>query len=189
MEVFNEDGTFTVPDGVTTIMVEVWGGGGGGGTADSNDTASGGGGGGYGKQVFTVTPGDRYTVTVGQGGADSTPGGTTSFGSLISALGGGGGTVLDEVVDNVFGGIGGTSDATVNIAGSDGQNTNVNADFIGVDGGSAGGGGGSGGHAPNFDVPSPGLPGNIPGGGGSSSDPGSSGTGGAGANGRVIVYY
>ena len=33
-QVFDSSGTFTVPSGVTTVMVEAWGGGGGGGGAE-----------------------------------------------------------------------------------------------------------------------------------------------------------
>lgn len=100
MQVFTSNGTFTVPAGVTSIMVEVRGGGGGGGSGNgTTSTGQGGSGGGYGKDVFTVVPGTNYAVTVGTGGSGAgstsclvgSPGGTSSFGALISASGGGGG--------------------------------------------------------------------------------------------------
>src|SRR5215210_6592902 len=48
---FNSSGTFTVPDGVTQVTVELWGGGGGGGyNSTTGRPASGGGGGAYTKK-------------------------------------------------------------------------------------------------------------------------------------------
>lgn len=84
--------TFTVPTNVSKIRVRVVGAGGGGGTTGSG--YGGGGGGGYAHGVFSVTPGNVYTVTIGTGGAVSNPpnaGGSTSFGALLSATGGGAG--------------------------------------------------------------------------------------------------
>ncbi len=54
--------TWTVPAGVTKILVEVWGAGGGG------NLLAGGGGGGYIKAHFTVTPGSVINYTIGTGG-------------------------------------------------------------------------------------------------------------------------
>jgi hypothetical protein len=73
--------SFTVPDGVKAVKVTLGGGGGGGG-------ASVGSAGGYGYGIFQVTPGSTITVTVGAGGAASTKGGDSSFGSYITAYGG-----------------------------------------------------------------------------------------------------
>lgn len=81
--------TFTVPSSVTSIRVRCFGAGGGG----SNNVAYNGGcGGGFAMGVKTVVGGTSYTVTVGAGGATATDGGTSSFGSLISATGGQGGS-------------------------------------------------------------------------------------------------
>lgn len=55
------------PDGITHIMVEMWGGGGGGGII------FGGGGGAYTRGVIAVTPGTLYTVVVGHGGHGKIP--------------------------------------------------------------------------------------------------------------------
>jgi hypothetical protein len=68
--------TWTCPDNVDRIMVEVWGAGGQGGGGRSGtsttDEYTRGGGGGAGGQctlaVLTVTPGADYTVVVGAGG-------------------------------------------------------------------------------------------------------------------------
>ena len=71
---FEQNGTYswTVPAGVSRVMVEVWGGGGGGGcTAYSNGISSGGGGGGsggYSRSVINVVSGQTYNIVVGTGG-------------------------------------------------------------------------------------------------------------------------
>ncbi|WP_434238356.1 hypothetical protein [Aliarcobacter cryaerophilus] len=87
---FNQNGTFTIPNDVTKIRVRVVGAGGGG-----KGGGKGGAGGGYAHGVFDVVAGTTYTVTVGTGGTGTTSsgtptaGGTSSFGALISATGGG----------------------------------------------------------------------------------------------------
>lgn len=102
IQVFSSSGTFIVPPGVTRIRVRVWGAGGSGGIAVAsarNKAASGGGGGGHCIKVIDTTPGTSYTVTVGAGGAAvsgtsvqaGNAGGTSSFGSVCSATGGGAG--------------------------------------------------------------------------------------------------
>lgn len=73
---FFEDGTFTVPDGITSIRVRLWGGGGraGGGFAI--------------KTITALTPGASVAVTVGAAGSVTAAGGTSSFGAYVSATGG-----------------------------------------------------------------------------------------------------
>ena len=62
-------GTFTVPAGVTTIIVEVWGAGGsGGGNSSGSDGGGGGGGGAYSKSTLTGVSG-TLNYSVGSGGA------------------------------------------------------------------------------------------------------------------------
>ena len=63
---------FTVPCGVTSISVQVWGGGGGGAGDGTNNTTAGagGGGGGYSTGVIAVVPGNVIAYTVGAGGAE-----------------------------------------------------------------------------------------------------------------------
>jgi hypothetical protein len=90
--------TFTAPTGVTRVKVTVYGGGGAGGAGASDgsggqNVGGSGGAGGYAKGIYTVVAGTAYTVTVGVGGtANGGAGGTSSFTTLISATGGGGGT-------------------------------------------------------------------------------------------------
>jgi hypothetical protein len=60
--VFDDNGTWTAPAGVTRAVIEVWGDGGGGGPMSGNGGPGGGGGaGGYGKASVVVTPGAVYT--------------------------------------------------------------------------------------------------------------------------------
>ena len=64
-----KDQEFTVPPGVTRILVKAWGAGGAGGTKGSWNYGSYGGGGGFSRSVLSVSPGEILTVIVGQGGA------------------------------------------------------------------------------------------------------------------------
>lgn len=110
---FSLAGTFDwiVPPGVTYICIEAWGAGG------SGQYPYGGGGGAYGYQCFNVNPGTHYTVIVGQSFTNSN-GGNSSFGNLIIANGG----IASNNSTSTFG-IGGTSNATFNISGSNAINS------------------------------------------------------------------
>jgi hypothetical protein len=92
---FTSSQTWTVPAGVSKIDIFCVGGG-----AGSLDGRSGGGGGGYTATLknASVTPGQQIAVTVGAGGTWVT-GGASSFGSLLSAAGGGG--CRDLVYENI----------------------------------------------------------------------------------------
>ncbi|WP_176061656.1 hypothetical protein [Burkholderia multivorans] len=92
---FSSSGSFTVPDGVTTIYVTGVGGGGGGGGGGGNSStgaAGGGGGGGQGQQVIkspiTVAPGQILTVTIGSGGASGTAGSNSGSSGGNGGVGG-----------------------------------------------------------------------------------------------------
>src|SRR5580704_16977637 len=61
------DQTFTVPSGVTSLDVRLWGAGGGGIDPAYFTNQYGGGGGGYTTGTVAVTPGQVLTVTAGQG--------------------------------------------------------------------------------------------------------------------------
>lgn len=175
MQVFSNEGTYNwnVPTGVNKIMVEVWGAGGGGGQN------CGGGGGGYGKEIISVLSNQTFTITVGAGGAPGSQGtqgvvgGTTSFGSLLSASGGGGG------YDGVVFADGGTSTAAYNIKGGYGNRTINGASIITGGNGANGGGGGVGGCNSRAAI--------APGGGGGLF-PGSCWATG-GAKGRLVIWY
>jgi hypothetical protein len=204
--------TFTVPPGVTQVIVECWGGGGGGGFARNNNGAAGGGGGGGGYSISTVSvaPGTNITVTVGAGGAGGTTGGTqaiaggaSSFGALLSAGGGSRGQGVSSNTSGA-GGAGGTGDTYNGGAGANGvSGTGLSAggggggssagtasdgnNGSGLNGGVAvtdGGAGGSGARGAQ------GGSGTPPGGGGAGGHriPGTNRAGGSGADGQVRVW-
>ena len=97
--------TFTVPEGIYFVRVQMWsgGGGGGGGTdgGSSGDPPQGACGGSFVQKIISVTPGEQFSVVSGAGGVagaslgtiadDGGTGGTSSFGAVFSVLGGGGG--------------------------------------------------------------------------------------------------
>ena len=165
-EVITKTQTWTVPDGVTSVNVFLFGGGGGGGSnaySEGEQRAKGGGGGGgyMAKSTFTVTPKQSINVTIGAGGAVGQAGGTTSFGSLLSAQGGSAGENARVDGTDGYGGKGG--DGGSGGAGSTGTYLNYfvhcgaggnGAQFgggagsyeeKGGNGGTYGGGGGAGG--------------------------------------------
>lgn len=207
MQVFTTSGVFTVPDGANRIMVKAWGGGGGGGASSGNYSGGGGGGGGFGEDIFTVTPGTPYTVTVGAGGLAGQASGTaaqngepSSFGALLFASGGIGARNASQGTGPGSGGTGGSSSATLSASGAQGSGGAQGTSGVGVAGGaggaaSQGGGGGGGGLGYNVTNPPANYPGNpggigaIPGGGGGGGGGGWTSRGGAGGRGLVVVYW
>jgi hypothetical protein len=63
---FTSSGTFIVPEGVTSITVELIGAGGNG----ASNGGGGGGGGAYARGTFSVTPGTSYSMVIGEGGSE-----------------------------------------------------------------------------------------------------------------------
>ncbi len=200
--VVNPTSPFTVPLGVTSLKVEVWGGGGGGGGAVGSlfaaRGAGGGGGGAYKTQTLSVTSGQIYTITYGAGGSGgaTTPtnganGGATIFtgsAGTVSANGGSGGLAANGANSN--GGAGGTG-GTFN--GGAGGNSSGN----GAGGGGGAGNNGSGGAGGNAvtGAAGTGLPNVVPyiggiggafksgnGNGNNAGSPGGGGGGGKGAS-------
>lgn len=82
---FTSSGSWSVPSGVTRARVTVIGGGGAGANF-------GGQNGGYGGVAIAYVTGisGTITITVGAGGTSNGSGGTSSFGSYVSATGGAG---------------------------------------------------------------------------------------------------
>ena len=129
-------GTWTKPaDLSNSLVICLAGGGAGGGAANLSSGVSAGGGGGAGgygwAYIAAGSLGATETVTVGAGGTAGTAGnhpgndgGTTSFGSHITALGGTGGTGMpNQSQFYVTGGAGGTcSGGDINITGQTGLN-------------------------------------------------------------------
>ena len=103
VQIFTASDTYTPIAGLVTALVEVVGSGGAGGGAFISNTTEcfvggGGGAGGYAAEVLTATDiGASQTVTIGTAGAGAAAavggnGGACSFGGLISASGGIGGS-------------------------------------------------------------------------------------------------
>lgn len=183
---------FTVPPGVTAVEVELWGGGSGSYASVSGVPSGGGAGGGYArKRIAGLAPGEVIPVMVGAGGAGGTTGGgvpgaggTSSFGSYVSATGGS----LNALANAAYPLNGATPGGTgyggdLNIQGSCGQAGLLIA-------------GGLGGGAPMGGMQNSGsfgVAGLFPGGGASGAGTGPSGNtpynGAPGASGLVIVRW
>lgn len=152
--IFNTTGSanYTVPAGVSSVTVKLWGAGGGGGGAGPSSAAGGaGGGGGFIQTTLAVTAGESLDVYVGAGGGGGAAGPTyagdggggggstriaRSGTTLAVAAGGGGGGAADTYAGGAGGGGGGATGVTGAASGT----------ITGGGGGtqSAGGGGGSG---------------------------------------------
>lgn len=199
---FNNPGNYnwTVPCGVTSVTVEVYGAGGGGGGANSLSPAGGGGGaGGYASAVFAVVPGSVIPVQVGAGGAGGNPvnngaNGQQSWwnGGVLFAQGGQGGRCENN---GGIGGSGGTASLwTINTPGAPGANGAAGTFWSpptggngGASGGPNGGLGGSGGSAGNNGFPGSNFGGG--GGGGGGRIAGVNTFGATGSNGAVVLTF
>lgn len=203
------------PQGVTSVVVELWGGGGGaGGNVVVFGSAPGGGGGAYSKKTVSVSYGNTYQIIIGSGGAgapnSSFPtagqsGQNSVFGSsLVVAVGGSGGAYLSNY------GIGGQSSLCVgDITYSGGNGSDRPNEYYGGGGGGSAGtgsngnnasgyigataviGGGSGGNAgvgdPLYILP--GVAGSPGGGGGGAGATSLGPGGGSGADGKAVLTY
>lgn len=127
--------TFYVPAGVDSVRVRVWGGGG----------YNTGAGGGFSMRTITgLISGTAIVVTVGASGiSGSTTGGTSSFGSYLSATGGGSGGSVGSGTGGDINTSGGTANAPSGggVAGMFGNGGTGSSGDGGS--GNAGGGGGS----------------------------------------------
>ena len=203
-QTFNSSGTVVLPPGVTCAQVEAWGGGGrGGSTVASANEAGGAGGGAYSRS--SVIASGTQTVTVGAGSTTTAPGGDSWFSTPTTILAKGGNSVADNATGGATGGAAASGIGDVKFSGGTGANGS-NGNFGGGGGSSAGIaangtnatdddgaiaplGGGNGGNGGNSN-PENGDPGIAPGGGGGGvRSGGGNQTGGAGANGRVIVSW
>lgn len=199
-QTFTSDGTFTVPTGVTKILVTAFGAGGGGGRYD----ASGGQGGDRViKKVYSVVSGTVIPITIGKGGAGAkasngakgNDGGATVIGNIVTLDGGGGGTSKSH-----RGSPGGSAamngmDSPMANGGLKGSDTYYSDNtYEGGGGGGAGfGRGGDGGYATTGNYAGDGRAGGIGAGGGAGgrSRDGSkyNGDGGKGGDGIVIIEW
>lgn len=208
VQVFTSSGTWTKPGGAKIVHIQLVGGGGGGGSAGATGASQvsfgdGGGGGEYAEAWYHA--GDLLsseTVTVGAagtGGVGATPaaggtGGTTSFGSHMTAIGGGGGGIRAAGTAPLFssngalriGGTGGTGGDFRVQGGLGARGFAISATTV-----TAGDGGQSvlSGNVPGAVAATGGIGVNYGGGGGGSANVASAGAqnGGAGAKGVCIV--
>jgi hypothetical protein len=202
-QIFTSNGTFTVPAGVTSIVVEAWGAGGAGGGVNGSrsDTRIGGGGGGgaYVKKELSVTPGEVLTLTVGVGGfttstnsngPDGDPSFIDEYRNEVFAAGGNGGDRMSGSSDAAAGGNGGSGSASSGdqvIAGSAGTSGSSSSN-AGQGGAGANGGAGGARRTSSGD----GNNGANPGGGGSggaSFRNNNDRRGGAGGRGQISIIY
>lgn len=198
-EVFTSTGTFTVPAGVTSVLVSGCAGGGGGGSATGGGNSCGGGGGAGGQRMIDhkvtgLTPGANITVTInkgsaGAGGASGSnnglAGGNVVFGAYITMSGGAGGTYGgsgsaigvggdSNGIGAGTGGDGGIGTGTFQTDGLEGLGSiSYNGGVGGTKGATVDGGGGGGG-------------GGYHGAGGDGGNGGNGGAGGAGSNGADL---
>ncbi|MEB2784527.1 beta strand repeat-containing protein [Algoriphagus persicinus] len=171
-------GTFTVPDGVTSITVEVWGAGGAGGT----NSGGGGGGGAYSSFVFSPISAS-YIYSIGlSGNSSNRNGGSTWFSAnnILLAVGGIGGG--NNNGNGGAGGLAGSGFGTTRTSGSNGANR-------------FGNNGGNGGNSPNGGIGGTGggngvdgIAGSPPGGGGGGSGGGNN-TVPNGGNGQIVISW
>jgi len=188
--------TYTPTTGTAFVIVEGWGGGGSGSSQATAGGCPGGAGGYFRKKITSAFSG--VTVTVGAGGAAVTSnsgnnGGSSSFGSICSATGGQGPTVIASSPGIVITGslyakasTGGTaSGGDLNITGGGGLCVgNIGNPSVASVAGAPAFGTGVGFGSPAVDAV--GSSGSVPGGGGSPSA--GSVASGAGGNGMVIAW-
>lgn len=177
IEVFTSSGTWSKPDNISYIVVEVVGGGGDGGAGSTANEAGGsGGGGGYSREILTATDLAATTsVNVTVGAAN----GTSDFGGFLQATGGADGEAYNAGADGGAGGVGSGGDININGQGGAAGNAAGTTAGSGPGGNSFFGGGARGVYA------EAGQNGTSYGGGASGGH--DNATGGTGASGVVIV--
>lgn len=84
-QVFIANGTYTVPAGITKVMVTLVGGGGHGSSRANNPNGCAGA---RARGVVSVTPGASISVAVGAAGNGGANGGASSFGAFLVCAGG-----------------------------------------------------------------------------------------------------
>ena len=199
------EGTFTVPENVSRIEVEVWGAGGSGG----NSARGGGGGGAYARDSYSVAQGEVYSFFVGAGAASNSEsaGQTSWFGDSAGLLAEGGGSGQNGGTRaGGSGGSGGTyqgGDGAAGLVawwyargGGGGSSAGTGSDGSDASGGSGGvappggGDGGAEGGSVLLIFGGNGGPGEQPGGGGGGAGSGLfSGSGGPGGDGQIRITY
>lgn len=131
--------TYTVPTGIRRIKVHVQGPGGGGGGSDQSAAGcgcgGGGGAGGYAWKVYSVTPGQTFTYTVGLKGAGGLAGNNAGSNGTANSVFDSGGTPVTGALGTGGGSMAvGTSLAAAN-AGTGGAATGGDVNIAGQSGG------------------------------------------------------
>jgi hypothetical protein len=201
-------GTYTTPANVTSIVVEVWGSAGGGAGCATAATASGGGSGGGGggySRLRISSPLSTYAYVIDSGGAGGAAGsnagaagGTTTFGTSLLSVTGGGGSLAGVASLNLIAGgytVGGVgSGGDVNLVGGGGNPSFILASGASSNGSAVSGSGGNSAFGGNGGIgrrsQGAGSTGNFPGGGGGGGcviNGGASVAGGNGAGGMIVV--
>ncbi|MFC4526428.1 hypothetical protein ISN76_12850 [Dyella halodurans] len=200
--------TYTPTPGTNKVRVTVVGAGGGGGACATNSASqcsAGSGGSGGGMAMSLLTSGfSGVTITVGAGGPGGaagvnagSPGGSSSFGALLSATGGGNGTSNQGTTATITGCNApgsGSSGNLLNVAGGAGSasTSSTNSFIIGGNGGGSylGGatlcGSAGGGAISNPGVNATGSPG-VGGSGAAGAISSTGKAGGNGADGAVLI--
>lgn len=213
---FTANNTWTVPAGVSQVLVQGCGGGGGGrGGIGGGNPPAGGNGALYYARVVSVTPAANISITIGAGGAGATinlpgsNGGASSFGALATFPGARGGGVQNTTqqsfpsLDEIFGG--GNADMFFGVTGIDfditvpknGQDAYgftggaANTSGFGSCGGAAGpfGNGGAGGLSGGSGGTSAAANSGAGGGGGYPSNSNPERNGGNGGSGRIDIFW
>ena len=197
-QTFSASGTWSVAGG-TASQAECWAGGGGG---SGGGTRAGGGGGGAYSLATGLNLASPQTVTVGTGGAATSNGNDSWFGTTGTVLAKGG--LGTAGTTGGAGGAAGSGVGTTKHSGGAGGNGGVSVGGGGGGGAGSGGDGGAGagstggtgtatagGNGGNGDdgASTAEQPGSTMGGGGGGSGAFASGSGAAGARGQVIVTY
>ena len=206
VQTITSSGSYSKTPGANFAIVEVVGPGGGGQEAGSTKIVGGGGGAGaYVKALISSLP-VSYSIIIGSAGTGTTasvsgvasnPGGVTTFDSLITCNGGGGG-ISQQPVSGVIsclapGGLGGAYSSTgvILINASNGApgayGTGIDPNYLGGNGGNTPLGNGGFGTASVGTIPATNGSGYGPGGGGNASIT-TAAHGGNGASGVVIIW-
>ncbi len=201
-------GTYIPTAGVTGLVFECLGGGGGGGSATSSLLSAGGGGGGGGGGGYGVnmdsTPNINYAYTVGIGGATATAGVSSTINGMTCGGGGAGQSMTAQLppssqvmTGGTSGTVSGASYSTVGGAGGTGGASSVStvgSNVLFIQYGGAGGDSQQGTGAPAISIQTQttnGAAGTVYGTGGAGGISAplvvSTGTGGAGAGGLIII--
>lgn len=143
IQFFSATGTWTMPTGAKAIEVILWGGGGGGAAGATTYGGSAGGGGARQHKIFGASAiSSPVTVTLGSAasGLAGAAGGTATFGSYLTAYGGGAGqTGAASNSGGGGGGVGGSGGTGGSGGSSTGGLPTVTANTYGTGGGGAGG--------------------------------------------------